>query len=253
MTLRAPALRRLLAVFLCLAGRPTSATELAHIVCDGAPSPRASRTIQVYVHRLRKILGDSKRLANSPAGYQIRVERQELDALRFADLVDQARAARQRRELEPARMCFHQALGLWRGPPYADVGVGGVITDEIRRLEDQRLLAHQDYLEVELDLGQHARVIPELANLAYGHPYRERLRALLMLALHRAGRRAEALELFRTTRSMLTDQLGVEPGELLQQMHVAVLQGDRRLVVVPAADLDLAWGQAARSPTDVAH
>jgi DNA-binding SARP family transcriptional activator len=246
-TVRAPALRRLLAVLLCRTGRPAPVSELAHVLWNGEPSPHASRTLQVYVHRLRKLLRDGDQLVNSPAGYQILVEREELDALHFADLVDQGRAARGRRDLDRARTLFVRALRLWRGPPYADVDLGGPIAEESRRLEEQRLLTHQECLEVELDLGHHDWAVPDLTGLVNAHPYRERLRALQMLALYRAGRRAEALEVFRATHAMLTDRLGVEPSELMQHMHVAMLHGDRRLASVRTGELEQTWGPVARA------
>lgn len=237
-TLRAPMLRRLLAVLLCRSGRPLSLDELAEALWEDSPPDGARSTLQVYVHRLRKVLGDSGRVVHNGAGYRIVVEAADVDAMRFEAAITRARSARGRGELERAGGLLGEATALWRGRPYADIAGTGIIAGEIRRLEELRLLADQERLEIALDRGRHAQVVPELTDLADGHPYRERLLALLMLALYRSGRQADALEVFRRTRLRLSQELGVEPTRLLQRLHEAILRGDGRLLLIEADRLD---------------
>jgi DNA-binding SARP family transcriptional activator/Tfp pilus assembly protein PilF len=248
-TLRARTLRRLLAVLLCHANRPVAIADLADLLWDGAPPPGAHRSVQVYVHRLRRALGEDARIVHDSAGYRIAVETGELDALRFAALADDGRTARQQGDLDQATALLGRALSLWRGAPYADLDRSALIADEVHRLDEQHLRAQQDRIEVELDLGGHAQLMTDLADLAGAHPYRERLPALHMLALYRCGRQAEALEVFRGTRSRLVEELGVEPGELLQRLHHAILHSDERLANVATRTLDVAWEPVAPAPT----
>jgi tetratricopeptide (TPR) repeat protein len=201
------------------------------------------------VHRLRRALGEDARIVHDSAGYRIAVETGELDALRFAALTDEGRTARQQGDLDRAAALLGRALNLWRGSAYADLAQGRMIADEVHRLDEQRLVAQQDRIEVELDLGRHAQLMTDLADLAGAHPYRERLHALHMLALYRCGRQAEALEVFRRTRSRLVDELGVEPGELLQRLHHAILHSEQRLANVATGTLDVAWEPVPPAPT----
>ena len=118
------------------------------------------------------------------------------------------------------------APALWRGPPLADLaGLDGLQT-EIRRLEELRLAAEMDSVDAELALGGAAGVVLELEALVAEHPLQERLRGQLMLALYRSGRQADALEVFRQTRALLADELGLEPGKALQELERAILVHD---------------------------
>jgi DNA-binding SARP family transcriptional activator len=236
----APILRRLLAVLLCRPGHPVSAADLAEILWDGAAPRSAHKTLQVHVHRLRRTLGRN-RIEHSPAGYRLAVEPGELDAWHFADLAERGRAARQRGELYEASALFRQALALWRGTAYADARVGALINDRAQRLEEQRLQTVEERAQVELDLGRHTELVPELTSLAGTYPYRERLRALLMLAFYRSSRQADALEVFRQTRALLTGELGVEPGALMRRLHEAMLHADDRLATVATDSLEGTW------------
>jgi DNA-binding SARP family transcriptional activator/tetratricopeptide (TPR) repeat protein len=222
-----PKVCHLLAALLCRAGQPVRVHELVdELWADGAP-PTAQKTLQVYVHRLRTALGDPARIAHGTSSYAITVKPEELDAFQFADL-----AAGAHRETEPrtaAQLC-RQALDLWRGPAYAGVAAGPMVADEARRLEEECLLVRERLAAAELDLGGHAKVATTLPALIRDDPFREGLRCLLMIALHRSGRRAEALEVYRQTRNLLAEQLGIEPGPALQRLHRAMLAGDDRLI-----------------------
>lgn len=235
-----PVQRRLLAVLLCRADRAVPTGELCDLLWSGAPPPAARKTLQVHVHRLRQALGP-ERIRHEAAGYRLVVHAGELDSVRFTGLVGQAHAARRALDLLAAHELLESALDLWRGEPYSDVEDVEPVAEEVRRLTDQRLLAIEDLAGLRLDLKRHSEVLPELRHLVRANPYRERLRALLLLALYRCGRRTEALEEFRATRSLLRDELGLEPGPTLQRLHEAVLRGDEQLADVMSSSLDGTW------------
>lgn len=229
---------RLLAALLCRANRAVTVAELAEAVWDGDQPADPRRALHVNVHRLRMRLGDDRLIASDHGGYVLEVGAGQVDALRFADLVAQGRAARLRRNGEAARDRFRQALELWRGRAYGTVAHGTVILGEARRLDEQYLLVQEERFEVECEVGVDAGSVGELVELVAANPFRERLSALLMRALHQSGRRAEALEVFRRTRAVLVHELGVEPGGDLQHAHRLVLRdgagGPRGTVAVTA-------------------
>ncbi|WP_026932332.1 AfsR/SARP family transcriptional regulator [Glycomyces tenuis] len=239
-----PMQRRLLAVLLARGGRQLTSGELADAVWSGTPPPSAERTLQVHLHRLRRALGDPTRISRGEAGYLIDVAADELDAARFERLLA---TARRERAAAPAAAVdtLRRALELWRGDAYVGVDASGMVAAEARRLESLRLDAQQELHELQLDLGHHEEAVGPLTELAAAQPYRERLTALLMLALYRSGRQAESLRLFRDNRRRLVDELGIEPGKLLRRIHDAVLQADERLFAVVTADLDGDWAPAA--------
>jgi DNA-binding SARP family transcriptional activator/tetratricopeptide (TPR) repeat protein len=235
--LAAPKLRRLLAVLLCRAGKPLSIDELVDAMWDGRPPATARKTLQIYVHRLRTALGDPGRVCHDMDGYGIVVARDELDALRFAELLDQARVAHRAARLEHADDLYRRALEQWRGEPYANVPGVSLLEDEVRRLTELHLQAREDSLALGLDLGRHSELVAELNSLTAAYPFREAARSYLMLALYRGGRKAEALQVFRDTRTLMADELGVEPNVTLQRLHAAILREDHGLADVPVAEL----------------
>jgi DNA-binding SARP family transcriptional activator len=243
--LRAPMLRRLLAVLLSQGGHRLSLDELAEALWEGNPPGGARSTLQVYVHRLRKALGDSGRLARDGLGYRMELCSAQVDARYFETTVTLARRARSQGELGQAAELHGRATGLWRGRPYSDIPNSGVVGNEIRRLEELRLLASQERIEIDLDRGHHARLVPELAELASAHPYRERLLALLMLALYRSGRQAEALEVYRAARIRLARELGIDPTSVLRRLHEAILRADSQLLLITSDALDGHWEPSA--------
>ncbi|MDI1462428.1 BTAD domain-containing putative transcriptional regulator [Catellatospora sp. KI3] len=227
--------RRLLAVLLSRVGQPVSAQRLADLIWDGEPPLSHRKTLQVYVHRLRRTLAD--RIEHGPAGYRIVATPEELDRLRFSALAAQARAARDEGRVLAADELLRQALALWRGEPYADVRLDDVLADDVRQLTEEYLQVREDSLWLALDLGRHTVVAAELAALTQAHPYREGLRALLMLALHRGGRPAEALRVYHDTAELLAEQLGTDPGATLRTLHAALLRDDPRLADIGACRL----------------
>ncbi|WP_090795785.1 AfsR/SARP family transcriptional regulator [Asanoa ishikariensis] len=224
---------RLLALLLCHDGRPVGTDALLASLWEGVPPPTARKTLQVYVHRLRQALGDPARVVHTGDGYAIVLGADEFDVRRFGAAVDQARAARRHGDLAAAAKLFHEALGLWRGDAYAGAPVGS----EASRLADLRDTAREESAAVALDLGRPVEAGADLVALAREHPYRETVRALLMLALLRTGRQADALDVYRRARALLVEELGVEPASTLRSLHAAILRGDPRLAGVATAEL----------------
>jgi DNA-binding SARP family transcriptional activator len=224
--------RALLAILLIHAGQVVSADRLIEELWGRELPGRPSNALQVVVSRVRKALADPSRLVTRKPGYVLRVHPGELDAHRFARLVDEASQADQARGLA----MLEEALGLWRGPALAEFAVEGFAREEIARLDEARIRAAELKAEAELTLGRHAELVGELTALVAASPLRERLRGHLMLALYRAGRQGEALRVFQEGRSVVADELGIDPGPELQALHQQILlQADSLLAAQPAA------------------
>ncbi|RZQ61657.1 BTAD domain-containing putative transcriptional regulator [Amycolatopsis suaedae] len=222
-------LRALLALLALDVGRPVSVERLVDGLWGGEPPADAANALQSLVSRLRRALPAGV-LARTTAGY--RLDAEDTDADRFTDLATRGRA-----ELaaDPARASalLTEALDLWHGPALADVDAP-FTTAHTARLAELRLTAAEDRYDAELRLGRHAGVLTDLAADADRHPLRERLAALLMRALHAAGRQADALARFERVRAELADELGVDPSEQLREAHLAVLRGEQRPARSPA-------------------
>ena len=164
-------------------------------------------------------------------GYELQVEpgRARRAAVRAPARRGAGRAGR--RAAGPALDALEAALALWRGAPLADLAYEPFAQAEIARLEDLRVAALEQLVDAKLALGRHAEVIGELERLVEEHPYRERLRAQLMLALYRADRQADALQAYQDARRQLVEELGIEPGERLRELEAAVLAQDPALAV----------------------
>ncbi|MGI5158692.1 AfsR/SARP family transcriptional regulator [Microbispora sp. CA-102843] len=224
--LGAAMLRRLLAALLCTPGRPVAVPALIEVLWGNTPPRSAHKTLQIYVLRLRQAMGERDRVVHDTGGYAVTVLPPELDALRFQELTAAGRAARRNADPAKAGMLFERALGLWRGPAYADIGDVALVADEARRLEEERLLTCEELAVVSLARGRHAELVTGLTEMAELHPYRERLHACLMLALSQAGRQVEALRVYQRTRAVLGEELGVEPGRMLRRVHEAILRDE---------------------------
>jgi DNA-binding SARP family transcriptional activator/Tfp pilus assembly protein PilF len=223
----APRQRTLLAALLVRANRLVPVDELAELVWDGTPPAAAARTLRSYVVRLRHAVGPvvAARIVTRDPGYLCRVAAEELDCLRFDVLCRDGVAAMHAREWHRARSALGEALALWRGAPLADVGSRALRDECAPVLEQARLQALGWRIDADLHLGRHAELIPELRALVTAHPLQEQSHSQLMLALYRCGRRAEALHAFERARQLLRDELGVEPGERLHDMHRRMLAG----------------------------
>lgn len=231
-TIGGPRQRALLALLLCNANRVVSRDRLVEELLGDQPADSAQRMLRVQISRLRKVLavdGVERRLVARPPGYMLVVEEGELDLEVFEQLLADGRQALGRGDPERAAVLLRDAESLWRGRPLADLEFEPFARFEAQRLEELRLLAIEARIDAELELGRHATLCPELETLAAEHPLRERLRAQLMLALYRSGRQAEALEAYRTARSVLVSELGLEPGPPLRQLEQAILEHDPTL------------------------
>lgn len=228
LTLGAAKQRALLTTLLLHANEVVSADRLIEELWGDERPPTAENTLQAYVSRLRKALGGN-RIRTSPPGYVTEVEPEELDVARFEHLAREGKQALARGEASLALNVLQQALALWRGKPLAELSHSSSVQIEIARLEEEHLSTLEDRLEAELAVGRHAETIGELTALSAQHPLRERLREQLMLALYRAGRQADALEVYRQTREFFVEELGLEPSRKLQQLQSDILIHDPSL------------------------
>jgi DNA-binding SARP family transcriptional activator/streptogramin lyase len=226
--------RALLAYLLLHANEAVSRERLIDELWGDEVPGTAATAVQVHVSHLRKALGHDV-IVTQPPGYLVRVGDGELDLARFEALVVEAR----QEEPTEAAERLRAALALWRGPPLAEFD-GSFARTERARLEEQRLAALERRIDADLELGRHRELMPELEALVREEPLREHLRGQLMLALYRCGRQAEALEVFRSGRRLLDEELGLEPGEELRRLERAILEHDP-LVAAPSPD-------AARPP-----
>jgi predicted ATPase/DNA-binding SARP family transcriptional activator len=225
-----PRRRALLALLLVAAGRVVPAERLAEELWGDSPPPGAAGTLRAHVSRLRTLLSPDASLLTQGGGYALAAGPGQLDAAQFERLSAAGREALERGEAAVAAGRFREALGLWRGRALADVAEVEPLAREAARLEELRLVANEGRIEADLALGLAAELTGELKALVAEHPVRERLWRLLVLALYRDGRQADALATYRRAREMLAEELGIEPGEELRQLEQAVLRQE-----VPAA------------------
>ena len=223
-----PKPRALLAMLLLEANSVVSRDRLIEGLWGERLPPTAGHTLDDYISRLRKALG-ADRIERRPPGYLVRVQPGELDLAHFDGLLEEGRAQLTRSDAAAAAETLRNALGLWRGPALADVLSEPFASVEADRLEEKHLSALEDRIEADLALGGGAELVAELEALAREHAFNERLLGQLMLALYRCGRQAEALELFRTARHRLADELGLEPGMQLRQLERQILAHDPAL------------------------
>jgi DNA-binding SARP family transcriptional activator/streptogramin lyase len=229
--------RKLLALLLLHANRPVSSDRLIEELWGGRPPETAAKALQGLVSQLRKQLGAAT-VETVFGGYLVRIDDGDLDAWRFEQLLQDAR----RLANTDALMTLREALALWRGPALADFAYDDFARGEIERLEELRENCIERRIELELALGRHDDLVPELEALVREHPLRERLRHQLMLALYRSGRQADALEAYRDARRVLRDELGLDPGDDLQELQKAILAHDPALAAPPRAPEPAAGG-----------
>ena len=220
-TLGGPKQRAVLAHLLLRANHLVPADVLIDEVWGEEPPETARNALQSYASHLRKALG-AERLEGSRAGYRLRAEPSELDATRFQSLLRDARRLLPI-DSQAAVGAFDRALALWHGPAFADLAMEPSLRAEAARLEELRLGALEDRIEAQLTIGQHAEVIAELEGLTARYPLRERSWEQLMLALYRAGRQAEALTAYQRARTLLADELGIDPSPELRRLQERIL------------------------------
>jgi DNA-binding SARP family transcriptional activator len=224
-----PKQRALLAYLLLHAGEVVSTDRLLDALWGERPPPTATDALQNYVSQLRKALGAAV-IVTRPPGYLLNAAPEQIDLGRFRRLTVEARAADD--NLERAEK-LRAALGLWRGAPLAEREFEFFAHLELQPLLSDHVAAREDLIDAELALGGHAELLGEIESLIEEHPYDERLRGQLALALYRAGRQSDALEALRKTRRLLRDELGLEPEPELRELERAILVQDPSLAVSP--------------------
>jgi DNA-binding SARP family transcriptional activator len=229
--LGAPKQRALLAVLLCQPNTALTRERLVTALWGSEPPRTAAKNLSVYVYHLRRALGDDGRVIRRGGGYALLVRPGELDVERFETLAVRARQELAAGKPSVASGTLRDALALWRGPALADLRDVQALHGDLARLEERRRAVLSERIDADLAAGRPADVIAELTSLVRAQPLREQFRGQLMLALYRAGRRAEALEVYQQGRSAIVQRLGLEPGPALQRLQRAVLAAD------PALDL----------------
>ena len=230
----------LLATLLLEANRVVSADRLTEALWGDHPPITVANALQVLVSKLRKKLGDmagsENPLHTESPGYVLRVSAGELDAERFGHLVTQSNPDEDP-DLVSARL--GEALDLWRGRVLDGLEIDVAGRADVACLEELRVSTVEARIEADLALGRHAQLVGELEALVRTHPLREGLLAQLMLALYRSGRQADALAVYRQTREVLSEELGIDPGPVLQDLELAILKQSAGLSVPVQGDTSM--------------
>ncbi|MER5622882.1 AfsR/SARP family transcriptional regulator [Streptosporangium sp. NPDC002544] len=230
----APKQRVLLATLLCHANETVSRDHLVDALWGDRPPRSAGDNLRIYVYHLRRLLGDEGRIVRRTYGYTLDVRSGELDADNFGEMADRGLVAGAADDQAAASRLFGGALALWRGDAsFAEVPRRGAVSVMANMLDERREVVAEARIEAELLLGRSGELVGELRHLVTANPLREKPYAQLMLALYRAGRRAEALKVYRNARQVLIKELGLEPGPELRAMEAAVLNGDSALLPTP--------------------
>ncbi|MFC9914480.1 BTAD domain-containing putative transcriptional regulator [Streptomyces sp. NPDC059862] len=250
----APKPRQLLALLALHADRPVSVATLTEELWGSTPPRSARTTLQTYILQLRELIDMALErgrtrvgvrrtaktvLATVPGGYLLDSGGGSSDVREFEQLAGAGYRAADAGDLQGAARQLRKALELWTGPPFADVHAGEQLHMEIRRLEEIRLCAIDQCIGAELRLGRHRDLLAELTVLVNRHPAHENLHAQFMLALHRSGRRVEALEVYQHLRATLVRELGLEPSAELQRIQ--------RLILMAGPEATLGRSAVARS------
>lgn len=233
--LGSPQQQKLLALLLASPNRVISTDRLIDEMWGDAPPSTARHLVQDYVWRLRHLVGevDGLPIDREGSGYAIRLNAEELDALRLAAAVDEAHQLRDH-NVAAAERLLRDATGMWRGKPFGDLGdESSSLRTEAVRLEELYLRGMADCIDVGMELGRHQDLVGELEALTEHHPYRERFWEQLMLGLYRSGRQAEALRAYQTLRRTIGEDLGIEPGPSLEELEGRILLHDPELLWEP--------------------
>ncbi|WP_206442201.1 AfsR/SARP family transcriptional regulator [Streptomyces boncukensis] len=223
----------LLAVLLVRSNQVVTVDQLIREIWGEEPPRRVTAGLHVYVSQTRKFLSRPERsespVLTRPPGYMLNLGSDRLDCRCFDQLVSQGRDHFRDRRYEDAIHSFEEALSLWRGPPLDDVCRGPILQGFQTWLNEARLECIEMLMDSRMSLGRHRELVSDLFMLSTEHPLREALYRMLMLALYRSGRRADALQVYQRARRTLNDELGLEPGRALQDIHQAILTADDRL------------------------
>ena len=221
-----PKQRGLLAIFVLDAGRVVPTDRLIDLLWGEDAPKTATASLQNAIARLRRALGEDVLVTRAP-GYVLAVRADQIDARRFERALGDAR----RLPADERQDALQAALELWRGPALVDFAFDDFAQAEIRRLEELRLVAIGERIDADLELGRHGDAIGEIETLVRDHPLRENFRRQLMLALYRAGRQAEALQVYQDARARFVDELGIEPGPELKRLQSEILRHEAGLAV----------------------
>jgi predicted ATPase/DNA-binding SARP family transcriptional activator len=226
--------RALFAVLALMGGRVVTTDRLIDELWGEDPPARARESLQMHISRLRKGLAeagvDGGRLVSRAGGYLLDVRPGERDIDRWQQALGRARRARADGEPRVARERVEEALGVWGGEPLGGVSTNDLLAAERARLEEERLGAVIEGIELDLELGRHGELLGQLEALVIAHPFQERLVELEMLALYRCGRQADALAAFQAARRRFVDELGIEPAQPLRDLHEDVLKHSAELL-----------------------
>ncbi len=223
--------RAVLAMLVLRHGQVVSSDSIVEGIWGDDPPPSARAVVQVHVSNLRKMLAEAGRadaLVTRAPGYALELTADTLDLDRFRQLASAARSAAAGSDAANASHLSRAALVLWRGEPLADLDEPFAAVERAA-LQELHIATLEERIEADLALGRHALLVPELERLTAVHPYRERLVALLMLALYRSNRQADALAAYRATRLRFSEELGIDPGTTLQELEIAILRQDPAL------------------------
>jgi YVTN family beta-propeller protein len=220
--------RALLTILVLHRGEALATDVLIDMLWADAPPPGAAKTLQVYISRLRSVLGDGLIVTRGP-GYSLELEPGAVDIDRFVSTFERGRELLAQDDPKRAAESLRDALAVWRGVPLADVSSERFAQAEISRLEELRIACLEERVDADLALGLDRELVAELTALVHAHPRRERLRGQLMRSLYRCGRQEDALELYRTTRNAMIEETGLEPGPELQALERAILNHDPEL------------------------
>jgi predicted ATPase len=228
--------RALLALLALARGQPVSADRLIDVLWGDGQAANPGNALQAQIGQLRRTLGHAA-VITTDAGYALDVGPEDVDVVRFEHLVAQGRRLAEAGQAADASAILGEALGLRRGEPLADFTYAGFLDAERTRLDELTLAAIESRAEADLELGRHGELAGELEALCREHPLRERLWELLMLALYRAGRQAEALGAYTGARDRLVDELGIDPGPALRELEARILAQDPSLGAAGPAGL----------------
>jgi DNA-binding SARP family transcriptional activator/pimeloyl-ACP methyl ester carboxylesterase len=230
--------RAVLAMLMIAANRVVSSDRMIEALWPAREQERGAANLQVRLSELRRALrsvGEGERLVTRAPGYLLRVDDDELDVLRFERLAVAGRKALLGGDPATAVALLSQGLALWRGPALSDLDELEFVRDERARLEESRLAVLEARIEAQLGCGRHRETVAELARLSTEHPLRERFWFLRLVALYRSGRQSDALGAYRDVRTILVEQLGIEPGAELRELHARILRQDPGLDAASAA------------------
>ncbi len=247
-----PKQRALLALLVLHRNEVVSSETLVDQMWAGRPPATAAKIVHGYVSRLRKAFGDGL-LETRPGGYRLCLPPDSVDVTRFERLLQRGNALLAADDPAAAATTLRECLSLWRGPPLAELRGVDTAADESDRLAELRVLALESRAEADISLGAAAGTIPELQALIREHPLRENLRGLLMVALYRTGRQADALAVYRNARATLVEELGIEPGAALRNLEAAILKQDPALAVPVAAPRPPVFDRQPPGPETPGH